>query len=174
MIGIIALFYVAYDFTRCYNFYGHKFDRLPHSKVRFKAFIFVVVWWIAGWSFFFHGVPNKNVEILSSMLAAPFLIVIANWTIKNWAANDYVFFIELNVQGIRPMSFDDQLKLFGDEALQAIDITKWWPRFKTFFWDWVNRFKKSFLTDGIFSQLRKKLNANIPSYRLSKIGPCHP
>ena len=31
---------------------------------------------------------GKNVEILSSMLAAPFLIVIANWTIKNWAAND--------------------------------------------------------------------------------------
>ena len=34
--------------------------------------------------------------------------------------------------------------------------------------------QKKFLTDGIFSRLRKKLNANIPSYRLSKTGPCHP
>ena len=44
------------------------------------------------------------------------------------------------------MSFDNQLKLLSDQALDAVDITQWWPRLKTFINDWLKRFRKSFFT----------------------------
>ena len=146
VVTFVFLAYATLDFQKCYDFYGHKFDRLPHPKVRSRALFCIVLWCGMAWIIFKFSALRGNVEVLFAMIAFPFLCVIGNWTIRNWAANDYVFLIDLNVQGIRPMSFDNQLKLLSDQALDAVDITKWWPRLKTFIIDWLNRFRNSFFT----------------------------
>eukprot|EP00505_MAST-04D_sp_SCG-Rhode-Island_P001796 Stramenopile-MAST_4_protein_1796 len=145
-IASVFMIYFIADFLRCYDYYGHRKDRLPNKFVAIRAIGMTVYQWGVGVVYYFYGTPAGSEIIAVVSFASPLMIFISAWTFRNWAANDYVFLIELNLTGLKPMSFDDKLRSVGKDALKVFDATQWWPKFKLFVLDWYGKIRNSFFT----------------------------
>ena len=142
-ILFVVLVYLAYDFLRSYNYYGHRRDRLPFKGVTIRAFISTLSFWICG-SVYYSRSLKRNIDDVVAAIALflPVLVFVGIWTIRNWAANDYVFLIDLDITGLRTLNFNDRLRKVGMKSITLFDSKSLWERFKMLLWTSFRKFGK--------------------------------
>jgi hypothetical protein len=143
----VLLVYFGYDALRSYKYYGHRIDRLPFKGATIRACVFTLSMWISG-SVYYAWSPRRHLDVLVLILAvfSPLLATVGIWSIRNWAANDYVFLIDLNISGLRPPNFNDRLRKLGRKSLNLLDAKGFWKQLKFFVLDIIQKIRKSFFT----------------------------
>ena len=70
VVTFVFLAYATLDFQKCYDFYGHKFDRLPHAQVRTRALFCIILWCGMAWIIFKFSALRGNIEVLFVMIVS--------------------------------------------------------------------------------------------------------